>query len=600
MEKRTYIGVTIGPIFKTIQLAKHTGELWGSSYIFSFIMKKIIEKILKNLKNNIEDRFIVPYVGKGASDEIFQKSLKAGIFHDRFIFESRKNEFKLVNSIIEDVKNMVAQKVYEDINNYHEKIKNVTCKQGNDNNKFIQKLNDIFIDNNIKSNIKKYIKEYFQIYCVEVEIDEESIKNNNINIIFEVSKYLDAVELNQKFINSEKKNYLAYFLKNEIIKNSFLARDAFEQSNTKDTKISKKYYKNYPSLSNIAMRDLGVKTDDSRDEGELRNSYKKERKKVHNYVAIVQADGDSISKVIEGLKQSSNDKSQSFKEFSKKLYDYAIGAVDIIEKYGGFTIYAGGDDLLFIAPIINKTSGNDCKSIFELIDLLSEKFESKLRKYVKKNSEKKPTLSFGMSVIHYKYPLYEALKDTEKLLSCDAKKYKCFNEYKNKTIEKDAIAFKVIKHSGQYYKLTLNKKLKSYKKFKEFLRKEITILNGKENKREGLINNLRTISNKLWVQENILNCIGCNLNMLENYFNNNFNEDYHEKDEVKESINHIRDLIFEIYSEVKLEVKDKYDIEELNKIFKEKKVKEKIYTYLKFLRFLGEDEKENDKEGEDE
>ncbi|NFP65947.1 type III-B CRISPR-associated protein Cas10/Cmr2, partial [Clostridium botulinum] len=60
--KKSYIGVTIGPIYKTIQLAKHTGELWASSYMFSYIMKNIIKEILKEFEDkNIKNRFIVPY-----------------------------------------------------------------------------------------------------------------------------------------------------------------------------------------------------------------------------------------------------------------------------------------------------------------------------------------------------------------------------------------------------------------------------------------------------------------------------------------------------------------------------------------------------------
>ncbi|MBO0581342.1 hypothetical protein EXQ44_04000 [Clostridium botulinum] len=93
--KKSYIGVTIGPIYKTIQLAKHTGELWASSYMFSYIMKNIIKEILKEFEDkNIKNRFIVPYVGQGYEDKVFKDKYEAGLFHDRFIFNQRKMKLR--------------------------------------------------------------------------------------------------------------------------------------------------------------------------------------------------------------------------------------------------------------------------------------------------------------------------------------------------------------------------------------------------------------------------------------------------------------------------------------------------------------------------
>lgn len=586
--KKSYIGVTIGPIYKTIQLAKRTGELWGSSYMFSYMMKNIIRKILKEYEQEkIKDRFIVPYIGQGYDDEVFKDKHSAGLFHDRFIFQSKQNEFEKVNKIIEDVKREFSDKVYEEIYNYYESKKDLNNKKVDEEEyRFIKKIREAFKRRDIESNIKKYIKEYFQIYSVECEINE----NSNENIIFEVSKYLDAVELNEKFINSEEDNYLSYFLKNEIIKRSFLSEDAFSSADK---------FKNYPSLANIAMRDLGITEEDNSQEDELRSLYKDKRRKVHNYAAIIQVDGDNVGKIVSNLKQNGNKESESFKGFSKELYEHAKNSVGIIKNYGGLTLYAGGDDLLFIAPVINRLSENDCKNIFDLMDNLSNEFENRFKEYAKDNV--KPTLSFGVSIIHYKYPLYEALKDTSSLLFNDSKSYKYFlknEKVNNKTLlEKNAISFKVIKHSGQYYGLTLNKKSDSYEKFRSILKKEINILNIENGKEEGLLNNLRSISNRILQEEIILNCIGNNQHKLENYFKNNFNEDYHDKEEVKECIKDISDLIYCIYSEYELrigneEIDNQY--KEINKKFKEKKVINEVYSYLKFIRFLGEKEKNDE------
>lgn len=585
--KKSYIGVTIGPIYKTIQLAKRTGELWASSYMFSYIMKNIINEILKKYKGEkIKDRFIVPYVGEGYSDEIFKNKCGAGLFHDRFIFQSEQNEFEGVNEIIENIKQQFSKKVYMSIYKYYELKKDLNLdsdKVNEDEKKFIGKLIILFKENDIENKIKNYIKEYFQIYSIEVEVDEHSGKN----IIFEISKYLDAVELNEKFRNYEEHNYLSYFLKNLIIKKSFLAEDAFE----KELKV-------YPSLANIAMRDLGIKEDDTSSEDELRKSNKSTRRKIHNYAAIVQVDGDNVGSIISKLKQNGKNE-RTFKGFSKKLYEHAKNSVEIIKKYGGLTLYAGGDDLLFIAPAINKLSQNECKNIFDLIDSLSKKFEDKFKKYANKDKYN-PTLSFGVSIVHYKYPLYEALNDSGDLLFNHSKKHECFLlDDKNNPIysKKNAISFKVIKHSGQYYSLTLNKKFKSYKdKFTLILKKELANFNKSDKIRKGLINNLKSISNRILQEESILNCIGNNKSQLENYFKNSFDEDYHDREEVQDCINDVVNLIYDIYSEYELQIKNKesnIEDKKMSECFKNEKVINEVYAYLKFIRFLGEKEKDD-------
>ena len=71
-----YIGLTIGPINKTIFSAKATRELWGASYIFSYIMKTII----RHFKDKRE--FIIPYT---KDNSLFQQGQEVGLFHDNFI-----------------------------------------------------------------------------------------------------------------------------------------------------------------------------------------------------------------------------------------------------------------------------------------------------------------------------------------------------------------------------------------------------------------------------------------------------------------------------------------------------------------------------------
>ena len=112
-----------------------------------------------------------------------------------------------------------------------------------------------------------------------------------------------------------------------------------------------------------------------------------------------------------------------------------------IEEFGGLPIYAGGDDLLFIAPVIGKDGthifnllgsieNNAFKGVKDIVNALKLKNE--------KGSEIEASLSFGVSVSYFKYPLYEALETARNLLFGKAKGIK----------EKKAVAWSLRKHSG--------------------------------------------------------------------------------------------------------------------------------------------------------
>lgn len=165
----------------------------------------------------------------------------------------------------------------------------------------------------------------------------------------------------------------------------------------------------------------------------LKREFPAEFKSYHKYVCIVQADGDNMGRVIAGLKEG------ELKTLSEKLLDFGSKAVQLIKAYGGLPIYAGGDDLLFIAPSVSmikseaEAAGKECH-IFDLIDQLDRVYESAIQ-------EKQTALSFGVAITYYKYPLYEGLELARTLL---------FNVAKN--IEgKNAVAWKLRKNSGSSF-----------------------------------------------------------------------------------------------------------------------------------------------------
>jgi CRISPR-associated protein Cmr2 len=377
---KRYIALTIGPIYKTLNSAKKTRDLWGGSYLFSFVMKQIISKF--------KDRaFIVPFVG----DDIFKQS-EVGLFHDRFIFEAQSGDKTKLEDVVDDIVTSLENKM---------KIE------------------------------KDFLKNYLQISIVEKELEDGE------NPILKLTPYLDSKELFFK-VSQYDKNLLQERLQGD---NVYLKKEAFGEN------------RSFASLPEIALSD--IITDDIRkkinSDDELTvyedDEVKKVLKPYHKYIAIVHADGDNMGKVVESLKTEDD-----YTNFSKNLFNYCSISHKLIKEYGGETIFAGGDDLLFFAPVVK-----DDKTIFNLTDDISTEFD-KLFKDANiqiKETGKQATLSFGVSITYYKFPLYEALEKSRDLLFCQAK-----------SKEKNNIAFILTKHSGQSFGGILPKSNKDiYKSF---------------------------------------------------------------------------------------------------------------------------------------
>jgi CRISPR-associated protein Cmr2 len=157
----------------------------------------------------------------------------------------------------------------------------------------------------------------------------------------------------------------------------------------------------------------------------------------HKYICIVHADGDNIGKII---KQLPNEK---LKPFSDKLLKFGQSACESVKNFQGFPIYAGGDDLLFIAPVVSNNKANETQTIFDLIKQIDRDFDATeiTQTTIEENGNTiTPSMSYGVSITYYKYPLYEALKMSRDLLFDVAKEMK--KEGKN------AIAWTIQKGSG--------------------------------------------------------------------------------------------------------------------------------------------------------
>ncbi|KAA6314221.1 hypothetical protein EZS27_035131, partial [termite gut metagenome] len=189
------------------------------------------------------------------------------------------------------------------------------------------------------------VKNYFNIMGVSLkaEYDKETIDTLN--------KRLTVLELNNRTVTNQ-----AYERVNELIQNvthSPLFPHTFDRGI-------------FQSLAKIATHELKDKLMEEKDDDVIYKQIKDKRisgyKSYHKYFCIVYADGDNISKIVSSLDDGKLEK------FSGNLLQFGISAFDIIKKYGGMPIYAGGDDLLFIAPVASSPNNN----IFNLISQLDD------------------------------------------------------------------------------------------------------------------------------------------------------------------------------------------------------------------------------------
>ncbi len=177
-----------------------------------------------------------------------------------------------------------------------------------------------------------------------------------------------------------------------------------------------------------------------------------DKRKVKNYLAMVQADGDSMGKLLQALSVKKDE--ESVKELSAFLFERGKYNAQTVGEYGALPIYFGGDDMLFLAPIYSEKG----RSVFELVSALSNAFDEAYHLLEEKipairalaEAGSKPALSFGISICYTKYPLRFIRESAAGALFSGAKKAVWTAKR-----EKKAVAIEQHKHSGQICKVML-------------------------------------------------------------------------------------------------------------------------------------------------
>lgn len=415
---KKYVGITIGPIFETMSFTSTPAGLWYASYFYSCLTKNIC----RYLKNGF-DIYTIP-----------DKEIKAdgiGRYHDRIYCSYKSANISdeelakclnvIINDAIKDNVKILSSAIEEDEDKTYEELKNFlqvhyVIKDFNDGDKLAKGLADLLDAMELSENV------------------EFNVSANPFKILFRTGK--------------EKHN--EHLKKIDDIR---LVQNLFDN---KDDKI-----KDLSSIARIASPD-----------------YDKSKKKLNKYFAFVKADGDNMGKVIgfDGDDTSLKEQENRIKLFSNLCFTYIDNSIQEINNYGGVTIYGGGDDLLFLAPLIGKNG----KTIFDLCGNINTQFNNVFNKdnkdteYTVSGITKSvldsatPSLSFGVSINYVKFPLYESNRNASELLG------------NSKNGSKNNVTVNVHKHSGQSAKFTCNVNSKLFTLFSDLANMFINDEDGKD------------------------------------------------------------------------------------------------------------------------
>lgn len=505
---KTIFGFTIGPIYEMMSHSKKTRELWFSSYFFSFYMRKLFEELQKKFK------IIIPQINLA-----LLPASKAGFFPDHII-GSCTNMTK--DEAIEKI-----SAVNETVKKYFKNILNGVIDSETKRPVTLKKKTVTRVAAIKKDDVDDILDYYLQTKFVCLEFGNDKKQNE---IIEEIEKRLFTLESNRTFTLGKNKDtcYRCKILPSvvnvaepndspeeydlcpfcfiklrahhcsEITILTTLNKDRPFQSvgEISAGELKEKYPLIFEKLKRGEIEDL--------DENDFKLPKKRETKSdlkdYHKYLAIIQADGDSLGNI---LKETNAPETLSI-----NLFNFSIEANKVLADYGAEPIYLGGDDLLIFAPVYYKG-----KSVLDLTARISEIYSQNV-----KSNNIPPTISFGINIFYYKSPLSGALKDVHYQLNNIAKKED----------GKNSLALLLTQHSGQQTSLIFKNTSNELVIFKELL---TGLLNGSMKYPQGIHHNLMRYKRIL-----------TNLNsadQLKNFQENRFNEQIHE---TFEGI----DLVFEL------------------------------------------------------
>ena len=161
---KTYLALTIGPIYKTINASQRTRMLWGASFLFSYLNRELVKLLQTGILDKtshpecqIKGYVLIPFI-----DDIENDICVAGEgkYPDRILIHSAEGDFEKVQNAISILIHFLGKEIAQHTN-----------EQGNEN-QVIQDLTD-----------------YLQFYFIEKEIGKDE------NALLSLYNDLDVLEL---------------------------------------------------------------------------------------------------------------------------------------------------------------------------------------------------------------------------------------------------------------------------------------------------------------------------------------------------------------------------------------------------------------------
>lgn len=203
----------------------------------------------------------------------------------------------------------------------------------------------------------------------------------------------------------------------------------------------------------------------------------KEYGEPYRYGALLLADGDRMGELLDKAKTQ-----EQHREITKALSKFAGSVADIMRKYRGHCIYAGGDDVLGLVPL--HTAQECAKALQKTFYSCLSKAVNTIKKQLNKDDAKKlnnPTLSVGLAICHLMTPfgIVRELADV-------AEKYAKGNDRIEKSKRRNALGILLSVRGGSDIQLRFNWSdevgLKCFDTFIQYYQNEDK--NGEEKKRD--------------------------------------------------------------------------------------------------------------------
>jgi len=571
-----YLALTIGPVYTTLTNVRSTKALWSASYLFSWLMREILKK-LRNTKG-------VTLLNLPNKDDLFQDGKGVGLFSDRLTARLDPDVKVDLPTIVREIVARLAQTMADDLNA-------AQYQRADEDHKKTQP-NPLYT----KEEIETFLSQYLRLLSVEFELP-----TSELNPVKTADAFLNSLELQASFAPSQERDYLGVFFE-DLFFNTFIRKEFGQDAGFPSTLEigTSSFVEHHPNnyldaVKSLRKFDIDPDAPESRRKQEdfirkVRNIGGERFKLCHKYIAMVRADGDHVGHLFKTLlvEDAQNPKPDvegrsRAQQLADALAEFSLAAADAITKFGGKPVYAGGDDLLFFAPVsieklkqvfIDRYDWSR-ENIFDLLDTIDTLFLEKIiesdvvKASIQALGNQVPTMSYGLSISHHKYPMAESLKIGNDLL---------FDKIKRED-QRNGIGWKVTKHSGSSFGIVEQKQNAAHQIFKDLLG---TKLKGEEQKDAFLA----SVMFKLESLEGLFQATAHQpREHFENIIFNNFNERIHrDGKELSPFLKKIVELLVACFE-------DNPVAQASDKTTAVQKNLERAYSALRFVHFLETNDK---------